>query len=116
MRIDYVLTSPDISVDAFAIRNDTRPGKNYYPSDHYPIVADLRMSCENNLYSGKVRVEIDKTIPYIGYGRYVLTKGANLANDDNLEFVLPKWVERAAVEDGEIVIYTKPEPFSLRVR
>ena len=33
-----------------------------------------------------------------------------------LEFVLPDWVERAAVEDGEIVIYTKPEPFSLRVR
>ena len=33
-----------------------------------------------------------------------------------LEFVLPKWVERAAVEDGEIVIYAKPAPFSLRIR
>ena len=115
-RIDFIFSSFGTEVEAFATCNDARPGKNYYPSDHYPIVADLRMSCENNLYSGKVRVEIDKTIPYIGYGRYVLTKGANLANDDNLEFVLPDWVERAGVEDGEIVIYTKPDPFRVHLR
>ena len=35
---------------------------------------------------------------------------------DGLVFVLPAWVERAAVENGEIVIYTKPEPFSLMIR
>ena len=115
-RIDFIFSSFGTEVEAFATCNDARPGKNYYPSDHYPIVADLRMSCENNLYSGKVRVEIDKTIPYVGYGRYVLTKGANLANDDNLEFVLPDWVQRAAVEDGEIVIYTKPDPFRIHLR
>ena len=115
-RIDFIFSSFGTEVESFATRNDARPGKNYYPSDHYPIVADLRMSCENNLYSGKVRVEIDKTIPYVGYGRYVLTKGANLANDDNLEFVLPDWVQRAAVEDGEIVIYTKPDPFRIHLR
>lgn len=115
-RIDFIFSSFGTEVEAFATRNDTRPGKNYYPSDHYPIVADLRMPCDNDLYSGKVRVEIDKTIPYVGYGRYVLTKGANLPNDANLEFVLPDWVQRAAVEDGEIVIYTKPKPLSIRVR
>ena len=115
-RVDYVLTSPDVSVDSFAIRNDAQPGKEQYPSDHYPIVADLAMSCDNAIFAGKVRVEIDKTIPSVGYGRYVLTQGANLLNDDNLEFVLPRWVQRAAVEDGEIVIYTKPDPFKIHLR
>ena len=42
--------------------------------------------------------------------------GANLSSADGLEFVLPAWVERAAVEDGEIVIYSKPAPFSLTIR
>ena len=117
-RIDYIFSSRGTSVASFAIRNDARPGKEYYPSDHYPIVADLRMSCENSLYTGKVRVEIEKaaSLSCVGGGRYVLTKDAKLPNADNLEFVLPKWVERATVEDGEIVIYTKPAPFSLRVR
>lgn len=115
-RIDFIFSSFGTEVESFATRNDARPGKQYYPSDHYPIVADLRMSCENSLYQGKVRVEITKSVPSVGSGRYVLTHGANLSNADNLEFVLPKWVERAAVEDGEIVIYTKPAPFSLRVR
>ena len=66
----------------------------------------------------QVEQEIDKDLrlPRVAHGRYVLTEGAHLANADNLEFVLPDWVERATVEDGEIVIYTKPEPFSLRVR
>ncbi len=68
------------------------------------------------LLMDKVRVAIDKKIPYVGYGRYELTKGANIANADNLEFVLPDWVERAAVEDGEIVIYTMPKPFRIHVR
>lgn len=39
-RIDYIFTSCDIDVEAFATRNDARSG-NYYPSDHYPVVADL---------------------------------------------------------------------------
>ena len=52
----------------------------------------------------------------VGHGRYVLTRGANVPNADSLEFVLPNWVERAAVEDGEIVIYSKPTPFILRIR
>ncbi len=67
---------------------------------------------------GMMRVEIDKiaSLPSVGGGRYVLTQGAKLPHANNLEFVLPDWVERATVEDGEIVIYAKPEPFSLRVR
>ncbi len=115
-RIDHIFTSFGTEVESFATRNDARPGMEYYPSDHYPVVANLRMSCANNLYAGKVRIEIDKTVPYAGHGRYVLTHGANIVDDENLEFVLPEWVERAAVEDGEIVIYTKPEPLKIILR
>ena len=115
-RIDYIFSSPGTVVESFATRNDARPGKQYYPSDHYPVVADLVISCENNFYSGKVKVEIDRSIPHTAHGRYVLTSGAKLVDDRNLEFVLPKWVERAAVEDGEIVIYTRPEPMRLVFR
>ena len=68
--------------------------------------------------TNKVRVVIDKDseLSRVATGRYVLTRDAKLPNADNLEFVLPDWVERAAVEDGEIVVYTKPEPFTLRVK
>ena len=114
--VDYILTSRDIAVDAFAIRNDTQPGKEQYPSDHFPVVAELVMPCDNDLFTGKVRVEFTKSIPYVGAGRFVLTDGANLVNDDNLEFDLPEWILRAGVEDGEIVIYTKPKPFCIHVR
>ena len=115
-RIDYIFTSFGAEVESFATRNDARPGKQYYPSDHYPVVADLRLPRANGLYTGKVRIEIGKSVERVGHGRYVLTRGANLPNADNLEFVLPNWVERAAVEDGEIVIYAKPAPFFLRIR
>ena len=117
-RIDYIFSSFGTEVESFATRNDARPGKQYYPSDHYPVVADLKMSCANSYYTGKVRVEIDKDaeLSRVATGRYVLTRDAKLPNADNLEFVLPDWVERAAVEDGEIVVYTKPEPFTLRVK
>lgn len=63
-----------------------------------------------------MRIEIDKSVEHVGRGRYVLTSGANLPNADSLEFMLPAWVERATVEDGEVVIYAKPAPFSLRIR
>ena len=115
-RIDYMFTSIGTEVESFTIRNDAQPGKEQYPSDHYPVVADLVMSCDNDLFHGKVRVEFTKSIPYAGYGRFVLTDGANLVNDDNLEFDLPDWILRAGVEDGEIVVYTKPKPLSIRVR
>ena len=115
-RIDYIFASRGIDVESFATRNDARPGKQYYPSDHYPVAADLRLPHANNLSGGMVRIEIDKSVNRVGHGRYVLTRGANLSNADGLEFVLPAWVERAAVENGEIVIYTKPEPFSLMIR
>ena len=117
-RIDYIFSSFGTEVESFATRNDARPGKQYYPSDHYPVAADLKLSCANSLYFGKVQVVVDKDseLSRVAYGRYVLTKGAKLHDAGNLEFVLPDWVGRATVEDGEIVIYTKPKPFSLRIR
>ena len=48
-RIDYIFSSSNIVVEAFAIRNDARPNKTYYPSDHYPIVADLAVPCMDRL-------------------------------------------------------------------
>ena len=76
-----------------------------------PISAPLYMK-------NKVRVKINKDseLSRVAAGRYVLTKDAKLPNADNIEFELPEWVKRATVEDGEIVIYTKPAPFSLLVR
>ena len=115
-RIDYIFTSSDTEVASFAIRNDARPDKEYYPSDHYPIVAELRMPRANELYTGTVRVEIDRRIPSVSGGRYVMTQGAKITNPENVEFVLPKWVTRAAVEDGEIVIYTRPDPLVMHIR
>lgn len=40
-RIDYIFTSNGVDVESFAIRNDARPEMKYYPSDHYPVAADL---------------------------------------------------------------------------
>ncbi|WP_282944175.1 endonuclease/exonuclease/phosphatase family protein [Cellulomonas endometrii] len=41
-RIDYVLVSPDVVVDGYAVL-DARPG-GHFPSDHDPVVATLRLS------------------------------------------------------------------------
>ena len=49
MRIDYIFSSSNIVVEAFAVRNDARPNKTYYPSDHYPVVADLAVPCMDRL-------------------------------------------------------------------
>ena len=48
-RIDYIFSSSNIVVEAFAIRNDARPNINYYPSDHYPVVANLAVPCMDRL-------------------------------------------------------------------
>ena len=116
-RIDFLFTSRDIRTRTFATRNDARDGVSYYPSDHYPVVADLTLPVKT-AWGGKVRVEIGKDahLPRVAHGRYVLTEGACLANAENLEFILPDWVERATVEDGEIVIYTKLDAFFLLIR
>ena len=44
-RIDYIFTTKGVEVESFAIRNDARPGMRYYPSDHYPVAADLVLPC-----------------------------------------------------------------------
>ena len=47
-RIDYIFTSPGTGVESFSIRNDARPGMQYYPSDHYPVAADLVLPCQRD--------------------------------------------------------------------
>ena len=44
-RIDYIFTTKGVEVESFTIRNDARPGMRYYPSDHYPVAADLVLPC-----------------------------------------------------------------------
>ena len=40
-RIDYVYVSPGTRVLDYATRADARPGKELYPSDHFPVVATV---------------------------------------------------------------------------
>ena len=112
VRIDFMLTSQNVGVASFAIRNDPQSGKKQYPSDHFPIVGELLPATGG----GKYKVKVDRSCPHVSAGRHVLTQGAKLANADNIDFDLPKWVERAAVEDGEIVLYAKPPPFKVILR
>ena len=47
-RIDYIFSSSGAEVESFATRNDARPGMQYYPSDHYPVAADLVLPCQRD--------------------------------------------------------------------
>jgi len=40
-RIDYVYVSPGVRVLDYATVNDARPGKDLYPSDHFPVTATV---------------------------------------------------------------------------
>ena len=42
-RIDYIYVSEGIRVLDFETVNDSRPGKNLYPSDHFPVVATIEL-------------------------------------------------------------------------
>ena len=42
-RIDYIYVSKGIEVASLATRTDTRPGTDLYPSDHFPVVAEVRL-------------------------------------------------------------------------
>lgn len=108
-RIDFVLVSDFAQVDSYVVRNDTQPNKEVYPSDHYPVYADLTLHVRNLVQKGRFKVEVMADCPVAGQRRFVLTNGAGLTSIENIDFKLAKWVERAAVEDGEIVIYTKPK-------
>lgn len=38
-RIDYIYVSPGVKVKSYATIGDLRPGKELYPSDHFPVMA-----------------------------------------------------------------------------
>jgi len=42
-RIDYIYVSKDITVVDYRTVNDPRPGKKLYPSDHFPVVATVKL-------------------------------------------------------------------------
>ncbi len=42
-RIDYIYVSPGSKVRAHRTIADARPGKKLYPSDHFPVVADVEL-------------------------------------------------------------------------
>lgn len=116
-RIDFIFASELTAVDSYVVRNDTQTSKEVYPSDHYPIYSDLVLPIRRLTQEGRIKVEISADCPYVSGGRrFVLTNGAYLEDATNIDFVLPAWVLRAAVEDGEIVIYTRPKPLWMRIK
>ena len=40
-RIDYIYVTPGTRVLDFVTHGDRRPGKDLYPSDHYPVTATV---------------------------------------------------------------------------
>lgn len=40
-RIDYIYVSDGVNVKSYETRADTRPGTRLYPSDHFPIIAEI---------------------------------------------------------------------------
>ncbi len=42
-RIDYIYVSPGVKVLDYATRGDARPGKELYPSDHFPVIATIEL-------------------------------------------------------------------------
>ena len=38
-RIDYIYVSDETKVKSYSTRSDSRPGKDLYPSDHFPVTA-----------------------------------------------------------------------------
>lgn len=45
-RIDYIYVSRDVKVLDYTVRNDTRPGTVYYPSDHFPVVSTIMLTAK----------------------------------------------------------------------
>ena len=42
-RIDFIYVSDGIRVKSYATRCDPRPGKKLYPSDHFPVTAEIEL-------------------------------------------------------------------------
>ena len=42
-RIDFIYVSPGVTVKSYATHADSRPGMEYYPSDHFPVTADIEL-------------------------------------------------------------------------
>ena len=47
-RIDYIYVSDGVKVKSYATRADYRPGTKLYPSDHFPLVAEIELSQTSN--------------------------------------------------------------------
>lgn len=42
-RIDFIYVSPGVKVKSYATHADPRPGMEYYPSDHFPVTAEIEL-------------------------------------------------------------------------
>lgn len=42
-RIDFIYVSPNVKVKSYATHPDPRPGMEFYPSDHFPVTADIEL-------------------------------------------------------------------------
>ena len=116
-RIDFIFVSEPALVEKYVVRNDTQTGKTMYHSDHYMIYSDLVLPVRKLVSKGRIKVEISAECPSVASGRrFQLTRGAMIEDASKIDFDLPDWVERACVEDGEIVVYTKAQPLIIHIR
>ena len=116
-RIDFIFVSKSATVDKYVVCDDTQSGKSMYHSDHYMIYSDLVLPVRRFVAKGRVKVEITASCPSVNRGRrFQLTSGAMIEDASNIDFILPDWVARASVEDGEIVVYTRPRPMFIYIR
>ena len=121
-RIDHILVSRGIAVSSFATLADLQPRygdhpewPDQFPSDHFPITANLLFG--NAPKQGELNVEVAAE-PGVKLmrRRYVLTSGAGLANSDGINFRIAPSLGRAAVEDGEIVLYGNSQGLRISLR
>ena len=116
-RIDFIFVGEPAVIETYVVRNDVQTGKSMYHSDHYMIYSDLILPVRRLVAKGRIKVEISAECPSVASGRrFQLTSGAMIEDASKIDFVLPDWVERACVEDGEIVVYTKAQPLIIYVR
>lgn len=114
-RIDHVFVSRGVEVRRFESWGLARHADAaYYPSDHFMQTADILLPGAATA-SSPVVVTATSSRGIAGPAKLQVTSGAHLSGDENFVFVAPEWVEKMAVEDGEIVIYRAPAPFRITI-
>ena len=119
--IDFIFCTRNLRVKEYEVDNEAQ-SEDYksYPSDHFPVVCRVATPAGVSVIrEGTVKISVSGCPAGVADARrIVLTSGAGLAKRED-GFVLdnpPSWARRLAVEDGELVLYTRPMPFLIKLR